>query len=300
MPAHLVAVVLVYLLAVAAISILVVLRPSGGSRRWRPARLRRRLAVGAALFFVLLPAVMPALPLGPLSWLAPRSANAGELLNSPEFVDAAVLPNGQAGLIFVNDMGGGLLETRFKAYFTEHGMNPSQQLSTSSSWYPQITSFQGKVVAAYVDNRTGSPTYQQLLMRTSPDSGASWGSEFSPLGAETFDTTRQSPLLMASRDGTRVYLFSCCVASIPQYRSTIAPVLPSWTAAAPAANDTTMELVVNSDCTSPPPASDECFRSRSFEFTETATADRWLYIARAHTGWTNSSRGTQVGTLGGS
>jgi len=299
MPGQLVAAVLIYLLAIAAISILVVLRPSGHSRHWRPARLRRRIVVGAGLFLILLPAITPALPLGPLSWLAPRSVNAGEVLNSPEFVDAAVLPNGQAGLIFVNDMGGGLLETRFKAYFTEHGMNPSQQLSTSAAWYPQITSFQGKVVAAYVDSRSGSPTYQQLLVRTSPDSGASWGSEFTPFGTETFDMTRQSPLLMASRDGTRVYLFSCCVANIPQYRYSTDPTLLTWTAAAPA-GDATMELAVTSDCTSTPPSSDECMRSRNFEFTETATAGQWLYIARAHTGWTNSSRGTQVGALGGS
>src|SRR5439155_6904065 len=133
---------------------------------------------------------------GPLSWLAPASARAGEVLNSPEF-DAAVLPNGQAGLIFVNDMGGGLLETRFKAYFTEHGMNPSQQLSTSSAWYPQLATFQGKVVAACVDDRIGSGTYQQLLVRTSSDNGASWGAEFTPFGTETFDATHLSPLLTA-------------------------------------------------------------------------------------------------------
>lgn len=148
MPAQLVVSVVVYLLAVAAISILVVLRPTGGARRWRPARLRRRIVVGAGLFFVLVPAVVPALPPGPLNWLAPSRVSAGELLNSPEYVGATVLPNGQAGLIFVNDIGGGLAETRFKAYFTEHGMNPSQQLSTSSASYPQIASFQGKVVAA--------------------------------------------------------------------------------------------------------------------------------------------------------
>src|SRR5437773_5119512 len=141
MPAQLLAGVITYLVAVAAISVLIVIRPTGSSRRWRPVRLRTRLLVGAAVFLVLLPAVLPAFPFGPLSWLAPGSARAGEVLNSPEFVDAAVLPNGQAGLIFVNDMGGGLLETRFKAYFTEHGMNPSQQLSTSSAWYPQLATF---------------------------------------------------------------------------------------------------------------------------------------------------------------
>lgn len=108
-----------------------------------------------------------------MSWLAPRSANAGELLNSPEYAGATVLPNGQVGLIFMNDIGAGQRETRFKAYFTEHGMNQSQQLSTASPNYPQIASFQGKVIAAYVDNRSG-PTQSQLLVRISSDNGASW------------------------------------------------------------------------------------------------------------------------------
>lgn len=65
MPGQLVAAVLVYLLAVAATSILVVLRPSGESRRWRPLRIRQRIVVGAGLFLILLPAVTPALPSGP-------------------------------------------------------------------------------------------------------------------------------------------------------------------------------------------------------------------------------------------
>ena len=220
------------------------------------------------------------------------------MLNSPEF-DAAVLPNGQAGLIFVNDMGGGLLETRFKAYFTEHGMNPSQQLSTSSAWYPQLATFQGKVVAACVDDRIGSGTYQQLLVRTSSDNGASWGAEFTPFGTETFDATHLSPLLTASRDGTRLYLFNCCALSLPQYRYTTDPALGSWTAAT-TAGDGTMHVVASSDCsTGGPYHIYECERSRNFDFLETATSGQWLYISRADSGYTNGSRGTQVGTLGG-
>jgi RHS repeat-associated protein len=247
----------------------------------------------------LLPAVLPALPLGPLSWLAPQSARAGEVLNSPEFVDAAVLPNGQAGLIFVNDMGGGLLETRFKAYFTEHGMNASQQLSTSSGWYPQLAIFQGKVVGAYVDNRVGSPTYQELLVRTSSDNGATWATEFTPFGTEIFDATHLSPLLTASRDGTRLYFFSCCVSGLPQYRYTTDPALGSWTSATNA-GDGTMHLVFSSDCsTGGAYHIYECERSRNFDFLETATSGQWLYISRADSGYTNGSRGTQVGTLGG-
>ena len=294
MPAQLVVNTLVYLLAVAAISILVVLRPSGASRRWRPARLRRRIVVGAGLFFVLLPAVMPALPPGPLSWLAPLRASAGEILNSPEYAGATLMPNGQAGLIFMNIIGGGLAETRFKAYFTEHGMNPSQQLSTSSANYPQIATFQGKVIAAYVDNRSG-PNQFQLLFRISPDSGASWGSEFAPFGTEAFDAGNSAPLLMTSHSGSTLYLFNCCVSSLPQYRSTTDPTLVTWTTAAPA-GDASMRVVTSNNCGN---AGQECYRAHTFEFMETATAGQWVYIAKSDSGYGQSGRGTQVGTLGG-
>ncbi|TMB99767.1 MAG: hypothetical protein E6J42_02480 [Chloroflexi bacterium] len=64
MPAQLIAGVIAYLLAVATISLLIVIRPIGTSRRWRPVRLRTRLLVGAAVFLVLLPAVLPAFPFG--------------------------------------------------------------------------------------------------------------------------------------------------------------------------------------------------------------------------------------------
>ncbi len=246
------------------------------------------------MFLVLLPAVLPAFPPGPLSWLAPRQANAGELLNSPEYAGATVLPNGEAALIFVNDMGAGLAETRFKAYFTEHGMNPSQQLSTSSASYPQIATFQGKVVAAYVDNR-GGPNQYQLLVRTSADNGATWGTEFAPFGAETFDGGNSAPLLVTSRSGNTLYFFNCCVSSLPQYRSTTDPTLVTWTSPAPA-GDASMRAVSGNNCGN---AGAECYRAHTFEFTETATAGQWVYIAKSDSGWGQSGRGTQVGTLGG-
>jgi RHS repeat-associated protein len=291
--------VVIFLVMSVVVCVAAVLRPLGGTSRWRPARLRTRLLIGAAVFLILLPAVTPAFPRPGLPWLVPNVANAGEILASPEFVDATVLPDGQAGLIFVNDLGGGVAETRFKSYFAEYGLNPSQQLSTSSAWYPQLLTFQGKVVAAYVDNRIGSPTFERLLFRTSLDSGASWGSEFVPFGAETFNAQRESPVLVASRDGTRVYLFSCCVGQLPQYRYTTDANLLTWTAPA-AAGDASMHLVHASDCsTGGSWHIYECERSRNFDFTETATAGQWIYVARADSGFTNGSRGTQVGPLGG-
>lgn len=251
------------------------------------------------MFLTLLPMLVPALPLVPHSLFA-QPAQAAEFLSSPQFVDAAVLPNGQVGLIFVNDQGGGLHETRFKSYFVESGLNPSQQLSTSSAWYPQLATFQGNVIAAYVDDGTTSPTYQQLRFRISPDNGASWGAEFSPFGTETFDTMQVAPLVVASRDGARLYVFSCCVSSLPQYRYTTDASLVTWTAAA-AAGDASMHIVANDDCTVGGPTPNlECVRSHDFQFVETAASGQWLYIARSDSGYTKGARGTQVGTLGGS
>ena len=156
--------VLVYILLLAAISIGVVLRPLGASRRWRPAKLRVRLLVGFAVFLIVLPVVTPALPDAPLGWLFPGIARA-ETVASPEYVDPALLPNGQVGLIFRNDAGSGVVETRFKRYFVEWGMDASVVLSTAAPSYPQLTVFQGKTIAAYVDGRSGSPTQGQLLAR---------------------------------------------------------------------------------------------------------------------------------------
>jgi hypothetical protein len=267
-------IVFVYVCLVAAIAVLMAIKPYGASRRSRAPRLRRRLTVGSALFLILLPVVLPAFPNASLPWPFPTAARGGEVLNSPEYAGATVLPNGQVGLIFVNDLGGGLLETRFKAYFTEHGMNQSQQLSTASAWYPQVATFQGKVVAAYVDNRSGSPTFQQLLFRTSPDSGATWGAEFTPFGSATYDTTHWTPLLVASRDGTTLYVFSATVDTIPVYRTTQDPALATWTTPV-AAGDASMHLTQNQSCGD----ASECARTHNFEFTETTVPGQWVYIS---------------------
>lgn len=166
---------------------------------------------------------------------------------------------------------------------------------SSSAEYPQLVSFQGKVIAAYVDNRGGSSTQGQLRFRVSTDSGATWAAEYSPFGVETFSTGATTPLLGASRNGATLYLFSCCVSSLPQYRSTVDPALATWSAAA-VAGDATMRLVAGNNCGN---SGQECYRAHAFEFMETATPGQWIYIAKSDSGFGQSGRGTQVGTLGG-
>jgi hypothetical protein len=91
-------------------------------------------------------------------------------------------------------------------------------VSAASPSYPQLAAFQGKTIAAYVDN-CGGPNQFQLLFRVSTDNGATWGAEYAPFGTETFDSGNSAPLLVTSRDGRTLYLFHCCVTSVPQYRS---------------------------------------------------------------------------------
>lgn len=284
----------VYLALVCAISLGIVFRPIGASRHWRPAKLRVRLLVGFALFLVLLPMVTPAFPSVPLKWLFPGTAQAAETVNAPQYIAPAILPNGQVGMVFRNDAGAGVVETRFKRYFVEWGMDPSVQLSTASPSYPQLVAFQGKTIAAYVDNR-GGPNQFQLLFRVSTDNGATWGSEFAPFGAETFDAGNNAPLLVTSRSGSTLYLFNCCVSNLPQYRSTTDATLVIWTSPAPA-GDGTMRWVSGNNCGN---AAAECYRAHTFEFTETATAGQWVYITKSDSGFGQSGRGTQVGALGG-
>ena len=249
------ATVVIYFLLLVAILMGVVLRPLGESRRWRPAKLRVRLLVGFALFLIVLPVVGPALPDAPFSWLFPGVARA-ETIASPEYVQPALLPNGQVGLIFRNDAGPGVVETRFKRYFVEWGMDASVVLSTAAPSYPQLAVFQGKTIAAYVDSRSGSPTQGQLLVRVSTDSGATWAAEYSPLGTETFDGGNSAPLLVASRDGSKLYFFNCCVSSLPQYRYTTDPTLATWTTPV-AAGDASMRPVSGNNCGL---AAAECYR----------------------------------------
>src|SRR5437867_2387995 len=163
--------VVLYLSLVGATAIGVIARAGAAkSGRIRAPRPRVRVVVGIALFLVLVPLVTPAFPLVPLSWFAPGVARAAETVNSPEFLSVAVMPNGQVGMLFLNNAGGGVTETRFKRYFAEYGADPSQQISTASPWYPQLATFQGKTIAAYVDTRNAS---FQLLFRVSLDHGTS-------------------------------------------------------------------------------------------------------------------------------
>ncbi|TME41841.1 MAG: exo-alpha-sialidase, partial [Chloroflexi bacterium] len=249
--------------------------------------------MGMSLFLVVFPMLTPAFPRLPLPWLAPSVAQAAEIMNSPEYLSVAVLPNGQVGAVFFNDLGGGFSETRFKRYFVESGLEPSQQLSTAATAYPQLAAFKGSTIAAYV---SGANQFQ-LRFRVSADSGATWGAEYAPFGSETFDgNTGNVPLLLASRNGNTLYLFSCCVAGLAQYRSTTDATLATWSAASPA-GDGTMHLVAGSECGF---AGQECYRAHNFEFTELPSG-QWLYIARSgDNDNVKCTRGTQVGTLGGS
>jgi len=107
---------IVYLALITAICLAVTFKPLGASRRWRPAKLRVRLLVGFAVMLILLPVVAPALPSPALPWLVPGTATAAETVNSPQYIAPAILPNGQVGMVFRNDAGGGVVETRFKRY----------------------------------------------------------------------------------------------------------------------------------------------------------------------------------------
>ena len=272
--------------------------PFGSAPRWRPKPLRLRVGVSALLAALVFPLIAPALPERLIPWSFRPVAQAAEVLNAPEYIDVALMPNSQVGAIFVNDAGGGSVETRFKRYFVEQGMDPSTQLSTASSGYPQLASFQGKVIAAYVDNR-GGPTANELLFRVSTDNGTTWGAEYAPFGIETFNSFDFAPLLMTSRDGLRLYVFSCCVGGtfpgIPQYRVTTDTTLVTWTAPA-AAGDTSMAQAAHNSCGN---SGAECARAHNFSFMETATAGQWVYIAKSASGFGQSGRGTQVGSLGG-
>ncbi|MDQ2913449.1 MAG: discoidin domain-containing protein [Chloroflexota bacterium] len=254
--------------------------------------------VGAALFLVLVPAILPAFPNPLLTSLSPGIAKAAEVLNAPEFIQPAVLPNGQVGIVFLNDDGCcAQYEIRFKRYFDEWGLDPSQTLSTANSWYPQLATFQGKVIAGYVDNISGSPTFGKFLFRVSTDGGSTWGLEYAPFGTETFNYNDWAPLLITSRDGSRLYFFNCCVGGTlpgtPLYRYTTDPGLASWTAAA-AAGDSSMAIAQHNNCGG---SGQECYRAHNFSFTENV-AGQWVYVAMS-TG-ASAARATQVGPLGGS
>lgn len=258
-------------------------------RRLRRARRVVRPAFAWLLILAVASASLPAdlLP----SWLpAPRSA-AAETLGSPRYVSAAVMPNGQVGLLFLN-VSGSSSEIRFMRYTTEHELASSVQLSTAGPSYAQLAVLGSTVVAAYVDTR--SPNVGKMIFRTSTDSGATWASESNPFGTETFDSTTFAPRVVASHSGTTLYMFTASSGNRPQYRSTTN--LTTWSSAA-AAGDTSMRVANGNNCGN---AGDECYRAHAFGFMETATTGTWIYISKSDSGYGQSGRGTQVGTLGGS
>jgi RHS repeat-associated protein len=262
--------------------------------RRRIRRAVRRLARSTGLSLLVLSVISASLPAGLLpAWLptaAPKPADA-ETLASPRFVSATVMPNGQVGLIFTN-VPGSSSEIRFVRYTDEHVLAQSIQLSTAEGWYPQLAVLGTTLVAAYADTR--SPNVGKLILRTSTDNGATWSAESNPFGSETFGTTTFAPRLVASRSGTTLYLFSAVNGSRPTYRYTTD--LSTWTSAVDA-GDTSMRAAGANNCGS---AGQECYRAHAFGFMETATAGSWVYITKSDSGFGQSGRGTQVGTLGGS
>ena len=177
------------------------------------------------------------------SLLPAPAAAAGEQVTSPAYVSATVLPNGQVGLLYANGSNGvdTAAEIRFVSYVSEKAINPSMQLSTAGGLYPQLATYRGKVVAAYVDSRAG-PNQGKLAVRTSDDNGATWGAESYPLGADTFVWAHAyAPLVIATRDQQTLHVFKASGGTIPQYRSTTDPALLSWTAWS-AAGDASMAV----------------------------------------------------------
>lgn len=260
----------------------------------RTARRLSRLAGPAVVWFVVLSVALGAFPSEVLpSWLpfgASKPADA-ETVSSPRYVSSAVMPNGNVGLIFLN-VSGSNSEIRFVRYTNEHAIASSIQLSTAGPAYPQLAVLGSTVVAAYVDTR--SPNVGKMNFRTSTDSGANWSTESNPFGSETFDYATFAPRVVASHDGATLYVFTAVSGARPQYRASTN--LTSWSSAA-AAGDTSMRVVTGNNCGN---AGQECYRAHAFGFMETATAGTWVYIAKSDAGWSQSGRGTQVGTLGGS
>ncbi len=260
------------------------------------AAVRRRRVFALALMFTILSAGLPALPRAatPVPAPLPEPASA-ETLAKPKFASAAVMPSGQVGLLYANGDNGvnTSAEIRFTRYTGEHAVASSIQLSTAGPAYPQLATFKGRLVAGYVDTRAGS--VGRFILRASDDSGVTWSSEPTPFGTETFDGYGFAPRLVASRDAQTLYLFTAANNAIPQYRSTTDSTLASWGAAV-AAGDSSMRVASGNNCGS---AGSECYRAHSFSFMETATAGKWIYIAKSDSGYGQSGRGTQVGSLGG-
>lgn len=259
-------------------------------------RHRRRLLARTLIASLLVQLVAAALPPAQVRLPLAVSTAEAETLASPRHVSAAVMPNGQVGLLYANGDNGvnTAAEIRFTAYTGEHALAASMQLSTAGPWYPQLATFRGRLVAGYVDSR--APNDGRLVLRASDDNGLTWSAEAYPFGAETFDRTAYAPRLVPSRDGQTLYLFHAIGGAVPRYRSTTDPTLVTWTAAA-VAGDATMRTVNGNNCGN---SGSECYRAHAFGFMETATAGRWVYIAKSDAGFGQSGRGTQAGTLGGS
>jgi RHS repeat-associated protein len=248
----------------------------------------RVLALSLVLSIVV--ALFQALPHpAAVDFFQPQPAYA-ETLSNPKFVSAALMPNGQVGLLYANGDNGVDVsaEIRFSRYTGEHALAPSTQLSTAGPAYPQLATFRGRLVAGYVDTRAAN--LGKFIVRASDDNGVTWSAEAYLFSGETFNAYTFAPRLVASRDGQTLYFFNATNGTIPQYRSSTDPTLILWSAAAPA-GDSSMDIVEGNNC-----GTEMCQHAHTFGFMETATAGTWIYISK--TGL-QVGRGTQVGSLGG-
>lgn len=107
-------------------------------------------------------------------------------------------------------------------------------------------------------------------------------------------------MLTTSGDGQTLYFFTAVGAVIPNFRSTTDLALVNWTAAAPA-GDSSMRTAGGAyggnNCGN---AGAECYRTHDYQFNGDRDPGRWVYIAKSDSGFGQSGRGTQYGTLGGS
>src|SRR5438132_13466072 len=101
----------------------------------------RRIRVAQVLVASLLfSSIAAALPPASLPAIGPSVAAAsGETVTSPRYLSAAVMPNGQVGLLFQNNGS----EIRFKRYLTEQSTASSVSLSSAAPAYPQLATFKG-------------------------------------------------------------------------------------------------------------------------------------------------------------
>ena len=104
-----------------------------------------------------------------IDFFQPQPAMA-ETVSNPKFVSAAVMPNGQAGLLYANGDNGvnTAAEIRFFAYTTEHSARPSLQLSTAGPAYPPPTGTRHRTRGPPSGNFSATPASRHTPSRCGP------------------------------------------------------------------------------------------------------------------------------------